>query len=142
FYGSTASGADLGADATPSKYNRGYKYTGASSITVPANNGGIVYRYFKWIAPTFTVHPQNNATDWSVCVTLRAEVSNATKTRWQRAHADENGNCAEDWEGIPGTEEEWNFPDEGNTTSYTTTPEDATNKWVYYRVMAVGDVDE
>ena len=45
-YNSTVSGADWGSDTTKGKYHTQYKYVGASSDKVPANNNLKVYRYF------------------------------------------------------------------------------------------------
>ncbi len=141
-YGDTAKGSDWGTDATPSAYNRGYRYIDNSSITVPANNDGVVHRYFEWVSPSFIMQPTDADTDWSVGITFTAEVSNVTKTRWQKAHADADGSCKDDWIDLPDTEETWSFPDTNNTTTYTVTEDDAKNKYMYYRVKAIGDVDE
>ncbi len=141
-YGTSQSGISWGTDATPGKYNRGYKYVGASSITVPANNNGVVYRYFRWITPTYAIQPENKTTDWAVGTTFTAKVSNVTKTRWQKAHANADGSCKGDWTNISGTEKTWSFASVNNVTTYTVTADDAKNKYMYYRVKAIGDVDE
>ncbi len=109
---------------------------------MPANNNGVVHRYFEWVSPSFIAQPADADTDWSVGITFTAKVSNVTKTRWQKAHANADGNCKEDWEDISGTEKTWDFASVNNITAYTVTEDDAKNKYMYYRVKAIGDVDE
>ena len=70
---------------------------------------------------------------------LTAKFSNATKTKWQRAHANADGTCKGDWADIAGTEKTWGFAATNNTIEYTITKDDCENKYMYYRVYAVGD---